>query len=117
VLKYIDCSVNVATMTFDFLQPRTAPPSYEEALSYRAAEMRALAAASRSHSEDRTAAAAAAQHAFRSSRTASAGSRSSRPPLGRSARALDAAEPPFNAYWEQAARELDFCTCRKCQVR
>ena len=19
-------------------------------------------------------------------------------------------------YWEQAARELDFCTCRKCQV-
>ena len=20
-------------------------------------------------------------------------------------------------YWEQAARELDFCTCRKCQVR
>ncbi len=24
--------------------------------------------------------------------------------------------PGSRLYWEQAARELDFCTCRKCQV-
>ena len=33
--------------------------------------------------------------------------------LMRSARA----EEIPDIYWEQAARELDFCTCRKCQVR
>ena len=27
------------------------------------------------------------------------------------------AEEIPDIYWEQAARELDFCTCRKCQVR
>ena len=27
------------------------------------------------------------------------------------------AEDIPDIYWEQAARELDFCTCRKCQVR
>jgi hypothetical protein len=26
------------------------------------------------------------------------------------------AEDIPDIYWEQAARELDFCTCRKCQV-
>ncbi len=26
------------------------------------------------------------------------------------------AEEIPDVYWEQAARELDFCTCRKCQV-
>ena len=33
-------------------------------------------------------------------------------PLLRSSRA----EEIPDIYWEQAARELDFCTCRKCQV-
>ena len=33
-------------------------------------------------------------------------------PLLRSGRA----EEIPDIYWEQAARELDFCTCRKCQV-
>ena len=33
-------------------------------------------------------------------------------PLTRSSRA----EEIPDIYWEQAARELDFCTCRKCQV-
>jgi len=27
------------------------------------------------------------------------------------------AEEIPDIYWEQAARELDFCTCRKCQAR
>ena len=27
-----------------------------------------------------------------------------------------AAQDIPDIYWEQAARELDFCTCRKCQV-
>ena len=27
------------------------------------------------------------------------------------------AEDIPDIYWEQAARELDFCTCRKCQVQ
>ena len=42
----------------------------------------------------------------------SSSSRNSTRQLTRSSRA----EEIPDIYWEQAARELDFCTCRKCQV-
>jgi len=55
---------------------------------------------------------ATAAHAAAAARAAAVARASSRP-LVRSARA----EEIPDIYWEQAARELDFCTCRKCQVR
>ena len=36
---------------------------------------------------------------------------------GRAPMARAPAQDIPDIYWEQAARELDFCTCRKCQVR
>jgi len=38
-------------------------------------------------------------------------------PTGRASLSRGVAEDIPDIYWEQAARELDFCTCRKCQAR
>ena len=90
-------------------QPRMPPPSYEEALSSRVSNLRLT---NRSQSEERT--------------MATGGGHSTPPPpfrlrnnmSGTSSRMLTRtrAEDIPDIYWEQAARELDFCTCRKCQV-
>jgi len=51
--------------------------------------------------------------AFRSSRGSSSGTGAGAARMLTRSRAEDIPD----IYWEQAARELDFCTCRKCQVR
>ena len=101
-----------------------APPTYEEALSSRTSRLSVAGHQMRSLSEERTnatggnggAAAAAATGTSSSSSSSnyhrSRSAASSSRPLLRSARA----EEIPDIYWEQAARELDFCTCRKCQV-
>jgi len=104
-------------------QPRVAPPSYEEALSSRVVTSLRLgqssaATASGSHgghggnirslSEDRATSHPSPPPPFRG-RNSSGNLR----PLTRSSRV----EEIPDIYWEQAARELDFCTCRKCQAR
>ena len=76
-------------------QPRLPPPSYEEA--------------QRSASEER-AGAGGPGGARR------AGCSSARPGRGGRGLSRTAAQDIPDIYWEQAARELDFCTCRKCQV-
>ena len=115
---------------------RSAPPTYEEALNSRLADQHRIPTSSRARphlhhhhgahlaasvpgsvrslSEERTlptAGAAAAASATAS--TSSGGLRGRRAYMVRSSRA----EEIPDIYWEQAARELDFCTCRKCQVR
>ena len=116
---------------------RSAPPTYEEALNSRLADQHriptssrarphphhghhlaaspAAAASVRSLSEERTlpTAGAAAAVAGAAGATSSGGLRGRRAYMVRSSRA----EEIPDIYWEQAARELDFCTCRKCQVR
>eukprot|EP00094_Tigriopus_californicus_P010238 TCALIF_09877-PA protein Name:"Protein of unknown function" AED:0.15 eAED:0.15 QI:0/0.5/0.4/0.8/1/1/5/106/428 len=78
---------------------RLAPPSYEEALCARVSDMRLRQTPMRSHSEERT--------------LPTRSRRATARPLTRSSRA----EEIPDIYWEQAARELDFCTCRRCQAR
>ncbi|XP_059086887.1 uncharacterized protein LOC131883420 isoform X2 [Tigriopus californicus] len=80
-------------------QNRLAPPSYEEALCARVSDMRLRQTPMRSHSEERT--------------LPTRSRRATARPLTRSSRA----EEIPDIYWEQAARELDFCTCRRCQAR
>ena len=68
----------------------------------------------RSLSEERTLPTAGlAAAASGTASTSSGGLRGRRAYMVRSSRA----EEIPDIYWEQAARELDFCTCRKCQVR
>ena len=67
----------------------------------------------RSLSEERTLPTAGAAAGGSASSTSSGGLRGRRAYMVRSSRA----EEIPDIYWEQAARELDFCTCRKCQVR
>ena len=142
------------------LQPRIAPPSYEEALSSRTCSLR-LNPRSLSYEERGTGGSyPSPPPPFRPQRTlyrgdevtstscsgngassayegchtsltfthscpasnhgsiiatdcgSSSSSRNSTRQLTRSSRA----EEIPDIYWEQAARELDFCTCRKCQV-
>ena len=89
-------------------EPRVAPPSYEEALSSRMlTSLRLGPGGFRSLSEDRATNHPSPPPPFRG-RNSSGNLR----PLTRSSRA----EEIPDIYWEQAARELDFCTCRKCQV-
>ena len=142
-----------------YLQPRIAPPSYEEALSSRTVSLR-LNPRSLSYEERGTGGAyPSPPPPFRPHRTAYGGEdgiNSSGNPNGASStyegchasltfthscpapnhasistdsstnatarnstrqltRSSRAEEIP-DIYWEQAARELDFCTCRKCQV-
>ena len=100
-------------------QPRIAPPSYEEALSSTLTSLR-LSSGYRSLSEERPMGHPSPPPPFRgrnNSSSATAGNGSNfrsfnTRPLTRSSRA----EEIPDIYWEQAARELDFCTCRKCQV-
>ena len=75
-------------------QPRLPPPSYEEA--------------QRSASEERAGAGAG--------RRGGGGCHSARPGRGGRGLSRTGAQDIPDIYWEQAARELDFCTCRKCQV-
>lgn len=96
------------------LQPRAGPPSYEEALcssvtSWRLGTLRSLSADERFSTGHPS-----PPPPFRSSNGGRNNSSSimSPRPLVRSSRA----EEIPDIYWEQAARELDFCTCRKCQV-
>ena len=91
-------------------QPRVAPPSYEEALSSRMlTSLRLGPGGFRSLSEDRATNHPSPPPPFRGRNS----SGNIRMPLTRSSRV----EEIPDIYWEQAARELDFCTCRKCQVR
>ena len=103
-------------------QPRIAPPSYEEALSSTITSLRLgqpfMASGYRSLSEERPMGHPSPPPPFRGRNNSSSGNNfrtgsglNSRP-LTRSSRA----EEIPDIYWEQAARELDFCTCRKCQV-
>ena len=113
---------------------RSAPPTYEEALNSRLADQHRIPTSSRARphlhhgahlslpgtvrslSEERTlptAGAAAAVAGAGTAATSSGGLRGRRAYMVRSSRA----EEIPDIYWEQAARELDFCTCRKCQVR
>eukprot|EP00093_Oithona_nana_P014695 14695.XXX_389920_391757_1 [CDS] Oithona nana genome sequencing. len=90
-------------------EPRVAPPSYEEALSSRMlTSLRIGPGGFRSLSEDRATNHPSPPPPFRG-RNSSGNIR----PLTRSSRV----EEIPDIYWEQAARELDFCTCRKCQAR
>lgn len=90
-------------------EPRVAPPSYEEALSTRMlTSLRIGPGGFRSLSEDRATNHPSPPPPFRG-RNSSGNIR----PLTRSSRV----EEIPDIYWEQAARELDFCTCRKCQAR
>ena len=114
---------------------RSAPPTYEEALNSRLADQHRIPTSSRARpphlhhghhlaaspagnvrslSEERTlpTAGAAAAVAGAAGATSSGGLRGRRAYMVRSSRA----EEIPDIYWEQAARELDFCTCRKCQV-
>ena len=74
-------------------QPRVPPPSYEEA--------------QRSASEERAGVGGQARRG---------GGHTVRPGRGGRGLSRTAAQDIPDIYWEQAARELDFCTCRKCQV-
>ena len=74
-------------------QPRMPPPSYEEA--------------QRSASEERAGAGGPGRRG---------GCPTARPGRGGRGLSRTAAQDIPDIYWEQAARELDFCTCRKCQV-
>ena len=106
-----------------------APPSYEEALSSRVVTSLRLASQQhgghssalasttssggpggqiRSLSEDRATSHPSPPPPFRGRNSSGSNLR----PLTRSSRV----EEIPDIYWEQAARELDFCTCRKCQV-
>ena len=103
-----------------------APPSYEEALSTRMVTSLRLASQQhhssalpgtssggpggqiRSLSEDRATSHPSPPPPFRGRNSSGSNLR----PLTRSSRV----EEIPDIYWEQAARELDFCTCRKCQV-
>jgi len=109
--------------------PRVAPPSYEEALSSRVVTSLRLASQQhhlhssasstvssggpggqiRSLSEDRATSHPSPPPPFRGRNSSGSNLR----PLTRSSRV----EEIPDIYWEQAARELDFCTCRKCQAR
>ena len=90
-------------------QPRVAPPSYEEALSSRVVtSLRLGQTGIRSLSEDRATSHPSPPPPFRGRNSSGGNLR----PLTRSSRV----EEIPDIYWEQAARELDFCTCRKCQV-
>ena len=99
-------------------QPRIAPPSYEEALSSTLTSLR-LSSGYRSLSEERPMGHPSPPPPFRGRNNSAAGTGNggnfrsfNTRPLTRSSRA----EEIPDIYWEQAARELDFCTCRKCQV-
>lgn len=94
-------------------QPRVAPPSYEEALSSRLTSLRLGSNQLRSLSEERTTSGHPSPPPPFRGRNTSGSLRSPRTPLTRSHQA----EEIPDIYWEQAARELDFCTCRKCQAR
>ena len=103
-----------------------APPSYEEAQSTRMVTSLRLASQQhhssalpgtssggpggqiRSLSEDRATSHPSPPPPFRGRNSSGSNLR----PLTRSSRV----EEIPDIYWEQAARELDFCTCRKCQV-
>uniref|UniRef100_A0A0K2TML9 Uncharacterized protein n=1 Tax=Lepeophtheirus salmonis TaxID=72036 RepID=A0A0K2TML9_LEPSM len=88
---------------------RPAPPTYEEALNNRLKDIR-LSSTNRSQSEDRTVA-TSGSHAHSNPSLLRHMSVGPRPRTLTRARAEDIPD----IYWEQAARELDFCTCRKCQ--
>ena len=98
-------------------EPRVAPPSYEEALSTQTSSLR-LNPRSLSHDE------ASGSHPsppppFRGRSNVNQFASSLSVPSPRPSRLTRSsrAEEIPDIYWEQAARELDFCTCRKCQVR
>jgi len=95
-------------------QPRPPPPTYDEAQMFQ----RSPNCQERSVSEDR--AISGNRRSFTHSPHSLPGSRSSSTPRhGRRQGALSRAPAQDipDIYWEQAARELDFCTCRKCQAR
>ncbi len=135
VLYYVCLQPPATLFASSSLDAAGAPPSYEEALcSARSASVRLpphhrpphvsfqqlmqqqqQQLQPRSLSEERTMSTSGTHSGWASStpsRTASNSGRFSSRPLIRSSRA----EEIPDVYWEQAARELDFCTCRKCQV-
>merc|ERR1712223_1795628 len=107
--------------------PNSPPPTYEEVLSTRMVTSLRLASQQhhssalpgtssggpggqiRSLSEDRATSHPSPPPPFRGRNSSGSNLR----PLTRSSRV----EEIPDIYWEQAARELDFCTCRKCQAR
>ena len=109
--------------TYFTFQPRMAPPTYEEALSTQAAASLRLNLRSLSHDEASAAAHSSPPPPFRGRPMERGGGPSHQQQLSSSmptprrnlVRSTRVEEIP-DIYWEQAARELDFCTCRKCQV-
>jgi len=95
-------------------QPRPPPPTYDEAQMFQ----RSPNCQERSVSEDR--ASVGYRRSFTHSPHSLPGSRASSTPRhsrGGASLARAPAQDIPDIYWEQAARELDFCTCRKCQAR
>lgn len=95
-------------------QPRPPPPTYDEAQMFQ----RSPNCQERSASEDR--AGGGNRRSFVHSPHSLPSSRSSSTPRhgrGQGSLARAPAQDIPDIYWEQAARELDFCTCRKCQAR
>jgi len=95
-------------------QPRPPPPTYDEAQMFQ----RSPNCQERSASEERGM--AGTRRGFAHSPHSLPGSRASSTPRhgrGQNPLARAPAQDIPDIYWEQAARELDFCTCRKCQAR
>ena len=140
ITLYLKISIKADIVSLQSSQcHRSAPPTYEEALNSRLADQHRIPTSSRARlhhhhhhhsgghltasvpgsvrslSEERTlpTAGLAAAAASGTASTSSGGLRGRRAYMVRSSRA----EEIPDIYWEQAARELDFCTCRKCQVR